>query len=121
MKKDKEIEESNHDLLANKDIANANLALEQIIKYLTKTPVLFIIGFLIICAIVSTVFVIKLLIDSRDREQRLNDRMIQVITEKSPQIIERQLAPTLRKVENVVNRVDSTTLRVDSLVINSVQ
>lgn len=107
--------------IPNKDIATANLALEQIVKYLTKTPILFLIGFFIVCSIASVIFVIKLLIDSREREQRLNDKMIQIITEKSPQIIEQQMAPTIKKVENVVNKVDSTTFRVDSLVTNSVK
>lgn len=111
------------EVASTKDLMASNQALEQIIKYLTKTPVLFLIGFFVLCSIVAVVFIIKLLMDSREREQRLNDkmndRMIELFHNNAPGLIKEELKPTINRVVEVADSIEKTTYKVDSLINNS--
>lgn len=97
------------------DISSA--ALDQIIKYLTRGPIIMIIGFLIVTNTASLIFAIKVLYDSRDRENVLNKQTIDLINDKVDQRVEEKVAPVEQKVLGTVNNLDSSISRLDSIII----
>lgn len=98
-----------------KDLETSSKALDQIMKYLNKGPVLGLIGLLIASHITAIVFLVRVLVDSRDREGRIKDDQIKFSQELLDKALENRLKPIERKVDERVIRLDSTISGLDSL------
>lgn len=87
-------------------------ALDQIMKYLTKGPVLFLIGVFLAGNIISVIFIVKFLLDSRDRENKINERMFEMINSN----LEIKMKPLEKRVIGTLTNVDSSLTKVDSVL-----
>lgn len=91
-------------------------AVEQLDNGLRKGPVIRLLSVLIVLLIISVTFNIKLLLDSRERELDLMEKVIKEVRRQAPVIIEQQFEPVKKQVGEVITKADSTLTKTDSLL-----
>lgn len=92
-------------------------AVEQLDAGLRRGPIIRIISVLSVGLAISIGFNIKLLIDSRDRELDLMNKVVEEVRKQAPAIIYREVQPLKEQVGKIITKTDTTLTKTDSLLV----
>lgn len=102
-----------------KDLEVGGKAVEQLDAGLKKGPIIRIISILSVALLVSVIFNIRFLIESRERELDLMERVVEEVRRTAPGLIRDEVAPIKQQVNQTIIKMDSTIIRTDSLLIKA--
>ena len=109
-------------MVENKALELGGKAVEQLDSGLRRGPIIRIISVLSVALIFSIGFNIKLLLDSRDREIDLMERVVEEVRKQVPVAVQDEVQPIKEQVGKIITKTDTTLNKTDSLLnkVNSI-